>query len=78
MQQKYVTQKNIFLKCVGRPTFKVAYPLGPQRVACMNDKKSIKIKQPYYPGFQILELAKKPCTRFGIKRSKLTTASEPS
>ena len=58
MQQKYVTQKNT-LKRVARPIFKVAYPLQPQRVICMNDKKSIKIKQPNYLGFQILELAKK-------------------
>jgi len=67
LQQKYVTRKDTFLKCVASPSFKAVYPLGNQRVICMNRKKSIRIRQPNYLGFQILELAKKAMYSFWYK-----------
>ena len=47
-----------FMKHVASPSFRGLYHLGKERVVCINTRDHVRITQPNYLGFQILELAK--------------------
>ena len=53
-----VTDGMSFMNHVASPSFRGLHHLGKDRVVCINSKKHVRITQPNYLGFQILELAK--------------------